>query len=146
MSNDSTKKTLIVALGVCFVCSILVSAAAVEEIAKSLGLYTLTTRFPGFLTWKNLALGAGATALGFLVAEKLLLLITISQIAESVFGTILFASLGLLPIPFLIHLGGILVTGTALKLRGSAAYLPGLILATLLHCAANLYLLRGWFW
>jgi ABC-type Na+ efflux pump permease subunit len=125
---------------------LLVSAAAVEEIAKSLGLYTLTTRFPGFLTWKNLALGAGATALGFLVAEKLLLLITISQIAESVFGTILFASLGLLPIPFLIHLGGILVTGTALKLRGSAAYLPGLILATLLHCAANLYLLRGWFW
>ncbi len=29
MSNDSTKKTLTVALGVCFVCSILVSAAAV---------------------------------------------------------------------------------------------------------------------
>jgi ABC-type Na+ efflux pump permease subunit len=125
---------------------LLVSAAAVEEIAKSLGLYTLATRNPGFLTWKSLGMGAVATASGFLVAEKLLLLVTISQIAESVFGTILFASLGLLSIPFLIHLGGILVTGTALKLRGSAAYLPGLILATLLHCAANLYLLRGWFW
>ena len=30
MSNDSTKKTLLVALGVCFVASILVSTAAVE--------------------------------------------------------------------------------------------------------------------
>ena len=125
---------------------LLVSAAAVEEIAKSLGLYTFATRNPGFLTWKNLALGAVATALGFLVAEKLLLLVTISQIAESVFGTVLFSSLGLLSVPFLIHLGGILVTGTALKLQGRSGYLPGLILATLLHCAANLYLLRGWFW
>jgi ABC-type Na+ efflux pump permease subunit len=125
---------------------LLVSAAAVEETAKSLGLYTFATRNPGFLTWKNLTLGAVATALGFLVAEKLLLLVTVSQIAESVFGTVLFSSLGLLSIPLLIHLGGILVTGTALKIRGRSGYLPGLILASLLHCAANLYLLRGWFW
>jgi len=86
------------------------------------------------------------TALGFLVAEKLLLLVTLSQIAESVFGTVLFSSLGLLYIPFLIHLVGILVTGTALKLRGPAAYLPGIMLATLVHCACNLYLIRGWIW
>ena len=30
MSNDSTKKTILVALGVCIVCSILVSTAAVS--------------------------------------------------------------------------------------------------------------------
>jgi len=125
---------------------LLVAAAGVEEVAKSLGLYTIATRFPGFLTWKALAAGSVMTALGFLVAEKLLLLVTLSQIAESVFGTVLFSSLGLLYIPFLIHLVGILVTGTALKLRGPAAYLPGIMLATLVHCACNLYLIRGWIW
>lgn len=125
---------------------LLVSAACVEEIAKSLGLYTLATRTPGFLTWKHLALGAVATALGFLVAEKLLLLVTISQVAESVFGIVLFGSLALFSVPFLIHLVGILVTGTALKVGGRSSYPAGLVLATLLHCAANLYLLRGWFW
>jgi ABC-type Na+ efflux pump permease subunit len=125
---------------------LLVAAAGVEEVAKSLGLYTIATRFTGFLTWKALAAGSVMTALGFLVAEKLLLLVTLSQIAESVFGTVLFSSLGLLYIPFLIHLVGILVTGTALKLRGPAAYLPGIMLATLVHCACNLYLIRGWIW
>jgi hypothetical protein len=86
------------------------------------------------------------TALAFLIAEKLLLLVTISQIAESVFGTVLFSSLTLLWVPFLIHLAGILITGTALRLGGRAGYLPGLCLASLVHCAANLWILRGWLW
>lgn len=125
---------------------ILVAAAAIEEIAKSLGIYTLSTRFPGFLTWKNVLGGAVVTALAFLLAEKLLLLVTISQIAESVFGTVLYSSLTLLWVPFLIHLAGILISGTALRLGGRAGYLPGLCLATLAHCIANLWILRGWLW
>ena len=125
---------------------LLIGAAAVEEVAKSLGLYTMTTRFPGFLGWKTLVAGSVATALGFLVAEKLLLLVTLSQIAESVFGAVLFASVSVLYIPFLIHLSGILITGTALKLRGPAGYIPGILLATLVHCACNLFLIRGWIW
>ena len=125
---------------------ILVAAAAVEETAKSVGIYTFSTRFPGFLTWKNVLAGAVVTALAFLLAEKLLLLVTISQIAESVFGTVLFSSLTLLWVPFLIHLAGVLISGTALRLGGRAGYLPGLCLATLTHCAANVWILRGWFW
>lgn len=125
---------------------LLVAAAGVEEVAKSLGLYTIATRFPGFLTWKALVAGSIVTALGFLVAEKLLLFVTISQIAESAFGTVLFSSLGLLYIPFLIHLVGILVTAAALKQGGPVAYLPGIMLATLVHCTCNLYLIRGWIW
>lgn len=125
---------------------ILVAAAAVEEIAKSVGIYTFSTRFPGFLTWKNVLAGALVTAAAFLIAEKLLLLVTISQIAESVFGTVLYSSLTLLWVPFLIHLAGILITGTALRLGGRAGYIPGLCLATLVHCAANLWILRGMVW
>lgn len=125
---------------------LLAAAAAVEEIAKSIGLYSLSTRYPGFLTWKTLLAGAVVTALAFLIGEKLLLLVTISQIAESVFGTVLFSSISLLWVPFLIHLSGILISGTALKLGGRGGYLPGLCLATLAHCSANLWLLRGWLW
>lgn len=125
---------------------LLAAAAAVEEIAKSIGLYSLSTRYPGFLTWKTLLAGAVVTALAFLIGEKLLLLVTISQIAESVFGTVLFSSISLLWVPFLIHLSGILISGTALKLGGRGGYLPGLFLATLAHCSANLWLLRGWLW
>jgi ABC-type Na+ efflux pump permease subunit len=125
---------------------LLVAAAAVEEVAKSSGIYTFSTRYPGFLTWKSLAIGALVTAFAFLVAEKLLLLVTISQIAESIFGTVLFSSLGLLYIPFSIHLVGILISGTALKLGGKRWYIPGLLLAVLVHCTCNLWILKGWLW
>lgn len=125
---------------------LLVAAAAVEEVAKSLGLYTMSSRFPGFLTIKTLVAGSIVTALGFLLAEKLLLLVTLSQIAASLFGTVLYSSVSVLYIPFLIHLAGILVTGAALKLRGPAAYVPGILVATLVHCACNLFLIRGLIW
>lgn len=125
---------------------LLVAAAAVEEVAKSSGIYTFSTRYPGFLTWKSLGAGALVTAFAFLLAEKLLLLVTVSQIAESVFGTVLFSSIGLLYIPFSIHLVGILISGTALKLGGKSWYIPGLALAVLVHCACNLWILKGWLW
>jgi ABC-type Na+ efflux pump permease subunit len=125
---------------------LLAAAAAVEEVVKSIGIYSFSTRFSGFLTWKNVLAGAVVTALAFLIAEKLLLLVTISQIAESVFGTVLFSSLSLLWVPFLIHVSGVLISTTALKLGGRAGYLPGLGLATAVHCCANLLLLRGWLW
>ena len=124
---------------------LLVAAAAVEEVVKSIGVYSFSTRFPGFLTWKNVLAGAAVTALAFLIAEKLLLLVTLSQITESVFGVVLFSSLTLLWVPFLIHFSGILISTTALKCGGRAGYLPGIALATLVHCCANLWLLRGWF-
>jgi hypothetical protein len=72
--------------------------------------------------------------------------VTVSQIAESVFGTVLFSSLGLLYIPFSIHLVGILISGTALKLGGKRWYIPGLLLAVLVHCTCNLWILKGWLW
>jgi ABC-type Na+ efflux pump permease subunit len=123
---------------------LLVFAALIEELAKSVGIYTLYVQEPAFLSWKNLVVACAVTAAGFLVAEKLLLLITLTQITESVFGSVLFLSLGVLYLPLLLHFAGITVVACALKLGGRGWYLPGILAATLLHCLYNLYFIMGW--
>ena len=85
---------------------LLLFAALIEEIAKGIGIYTIYARDPAFFTWKNLLLACAATAIGFLVGEKLLLFVTLAQITESVFGSILFLSLGVLWMPLLLHFAG----------------------------------------
>lgn len=120
-----------------------VSAAFIEEVAKSVGLYAVARERPGFLTVKNLLIGAVAIGSGFLVGEKLLLFATLVQITESIFGSILFTSLQVLWMPLLLHIAGVLITGTFLMIGGRRAYLPGLLVASLVHCLYNLYFLAG---
>jgi hypothetical protein len=96
------------------------------------------------LSWKNLILACAATAVGFLAGEKLLLLITLSQITESVFGSILFLSLGVLWLPLLLHFVGTLVVACSLKFGGRKWFVPGLFAATVIHCLYNLYFIMGW--
>ncbi|WP_332450774.1 PrsW family intramembrane metalloprotease [Methanoculleus sp.] len=120
-----------------------VSAAFIEEVAKSVGLYAVARERPGFLTVKNLLIGAVAIGSGFLVGEKLLLFATLVQITESIFGNILFTSLQVLWMPLLLHIAGVLITGTFLMIGGRRAYLPGLLVASLVHCLYNLYFLAG---
>jgi RsiW-degrading membrane proteinase PrsW (M82 family) len=123
---------------------LLIFAALIEELAKSVGIYTLYLQDASFLSWKNLVFACAVTAAGFLAAEKLLLLITLTQITESVFGSVLFLSLGVLYLPLLLHFAGITVVACALKLGGRGWYLPGILAATLLHCLYNLYFILGW--
>ncbi|MDD5047990.1 MAG: PrsW family intramembrane metalloprotease, partial [Methanoregulaceae archaeon] len=80
-----------------------------------------------------------------LFAEKLLLFVTLSQITESVFGSILFLSLGVIWIPFLLHFATVFLVGISLKLRGPQGYIPGLVAASVVHCLYNLYFIMGWF-
>jgi len=124
---------------------LLLFAALIEEFAKGIGIYTIYSREAGFFTWKNLILASAATALGFLVAEKLLLLVTIAQISDSVFGSILFLSLGALWLPLLLHFVGVLIVATCLKLGGKRWLAPGLVIAMVVHCLYNLYFILGWF-
>lgn len=125
---------------------IMLLAAWTEEIAKGTGILALITAMPGFLTAQTLVIGSAMIALGFLVGEKLLLFVTISQISDSVFGAALFLSIGMLWMPFLLHMGCVLITGAAVLYKGKRALPFGLLLATLVHLAYNLYLLRGWIW
>jgi len=123
---------------------LLLFAALIEEFAKGIGIYTIYSRDDSFFTWKNLVLASAATAIGFLVAEKLLLFVTIAQISDSVFGSILFLSLGSLWLPLLLHFAGVLIVATCLKLGGKRWFVPGLTIAMVVHCLYNLYFILGW--
>lgn len=123
---------------------LLMFAALVEEIAKAIGIYTIYVRDAAFFTWKNVVLACGATATGFLVGEKLLLFVTLTQITESVFGSILFLSLGVLWMPLLLHFAGVLIVACCLKLGGRGWFVPGLLIAMVVHCLYNLYFILGW--
>ncbi len=120
-----------------------VSAAFIEEVAKSVGIYAAATERPGFLTVKNLLLGAVAIGAGFLAGEKLLLFATLSQITESIFGSVLFLSLQVLWMPLLLHIAGVLITGSFLLIGGKRAYIPGLVTACVVHSLYNLHFLLG---
>ncbi len=122
---------------------LLVLAALIEEMAKTAGIYTLFVRDPSFFSWKNLIVACAATAIGFLVGEKLLLFATLTQITESVFGSVLFLSLGVLWMPLLLHFACVLIVACSLKAGGRKGLIPGLIAATVVHCCYNLYIL-GW--
>ena len=123
---------------------LLIFAALVEECAKGVGIYVLYAQDPTFFTWKCLLAACAATAIGFLVAEKLLLLITLAQITESVFGSILFLSLGVLWMPLLLHFAGVLIVAYSLKFWGRRGLVIGLVIATAVHCLYNLYFILGW--
>ena len=122
---------------------LIVSAAFIEEVAKSIGLYAMVGERPGFFTPKNLLVGAVAIGFGFLIGEKLLLFATLTQITESVFGSVLFLSLQVLWMPLLLHIAGVLITGTFLFAGGKRAYLPGLVVASAVHSLYNLHFLLG---
>jgi ABC-type Na+ efflux pump permease subunit len=123
---------------------LLLFAALVEEIAKGIGIYTIYARDPAFFTWRNVVFACAATALGFLVGEKLLLFVTLAQITESVFGSILFLSLGVLWMPLLLHFAGVFIVTACLKLGGRGWFAPGLALAMVVHSLYNLYFILGW--
>jgi ABC-type Na+ efflux pump permease subunit len=123
---------------------LLLFAGLVEEIAKGIGIYTIYARNAAFFTWRNVMYASAATATGFLVGEKLLLFVTLAQITESVFGSILFLSLGVLWMPLLLHFSGVLIVASFLKLGGRGWFAPGLAMAMLVHCLYNLYFIMGW--
>jgi len=119
-------------------------AAFIEEFAKSIGIYTLISKRPDYLTWKNVVLGSVAIAAGFLFGEKLLLFATLAEISDSIFGAVLFASLQVLWLPLSLHFIGILTTASILKAGGRKFYLPALIISTVVHSLYNLYFILGW--
>ena len=123
---------------------LLLFAALIEEFAKGIGIYTMFVRDPGYFTWKNLVYASGATAFGFLVAEKLLLFVTLAQISDSVFGSILFLSLSSLWLPLLLHFAGALIVAICLKLGGTRWFVPGLVIAMAVHTIYNLTIILGW--
>jgi len=120
-------------------------AAFIEELAKSVGVYSLFHAELRTLSAKTVLLASAATALGSLAGEKLFLLLMLSQITESVFGSILFLEQGILLLwmPLLLHFTGVLIVILALRTGGRRWYLPGVLAAAVVHSLYNLSLLSG---
>ena len=123
---------------------LLFCAAFIEEFAKSIGIYTLVSKRPSYITWKNIIIASFAIALGFLAGEKLLLFATLAEISDSIFGAVLFASLQVIWMPLSLHFLGILTTSAVLKTMGRRFYIPALILSTIVHSLYNIYFVLGW--
>jgi ABC-type Na+ efflux pump permease subunit len=124
---------------------LIVFAAFVEELAKSVGAFSLFYDRLSALSLPTVLLASAATALGFLLGEKLFLLAMLSQITDSVFGSVLFLQQGL-PLfwmPLLLHFTGVLIVLLTLRTGGRRWYLPGVLAATAVHSLYNLSLILG---
>lgn len=122
--------------------AMIILSALVEEIAKSIGIYTLIKRKlkPADLkTAGMLALLAGG---GFFVGEKLVSVITLAPIASSAFGSVMTMG-ALLLIPLLLHVTTTAVTSLGMHFTDHRYYVFFLLVATAIHTIYNTYLLRG---
>ena len=121
--------------------STLVAAAFVEEIAKSLGIAVLADHGLVHSTGQLLLL-AFLSALGFLVGEKLLLLVSINGVSQASISSVLFSTGGFLLVPLIAHF---IFTSVVLLLHTKARfrYILALAIGTLLHALYNWYLVGG---
>ncbi len=111
-------------------------SALIEEVLKSAGVYTLSLKE---YTGKQAIILAILAGSGFFVGEKLMMLITVASIADSVFGMIL--SMGtLLVYPLLLHIGCVAIVAIGLRYQ---RYSVCLLAATTVHVAYNFFMLRG---
>lgn len=115
-------------------------AATIEELAKSAGIVVLHEHGQLRSARQTLAL-AFLSALGFLIGEKGLLLISLSVVSETRLSGALFNT-GLLPVPLAAHFvftSIVCLLTTRLRVRFPVALLTG----AFVHTAYNLILIRG---
>jgi ABC-type Na+ efflux pump permease subunit len=116
-------------------------AAFIEELVKSVGIYTVFSRKIKRVTTENALRYGILSGIGFFIGEKLLLLVVIAGIASSVFGSVM--GVGLLFYPLLLHITSTTAASLGMRYLGTGNYLFSVILASILHSAYNLYLVRG---
>jgi hypothetical protein len=115
-------------------------AAVVEEVAKSAGVAVLLQNRV-VMTWRRVLLLACLSALGFLLAEKLLLFLAMSVVAESMFLAALFDG-GYLLLPLLLHAT---TTATVCLLTwrlGTRFYPAAVVAGSVIHIVYNLMVIR----
>jgi ABC-type Na+ efflux pump permease subunit len=121
----------------------LIASAAMEEIIKSISIFVLA-RHDKASTWRELIGLSFLSALGFLIGEKLLVLISISMVSEAPVAGALFGVGLLLFIPLIAHFvftSIVVLTHTKLKFPYPLALAAG----TIVHFFYNVYVLRGGF-
>jgi len=122
--------------------AMIVLAAGIEELVKSIGIFTLLKRKMVPATLKNAIVLAVLAGAGFFTGEKLLFFITLAPIATSVFGSVM--SMGtLLLIPLIVHITGVMIVSLGMYARSVRWYLPLVVFASILHGLYNCYILKG---
>ena len=119
----------------------IIVAAFVEELVKSVGIYTVFSRKMSEVTTGNALKFGILSGFGFFAGEKILLLVVIASIAGSAFGSVM--GIGLLVFPLLLHVTSTTVASLGMRYLGHREYLACVILASIVHAAYNLYLVRS---
>ncbi len=119
----------------------IIVAAFIEELIKSVGIYTVFSRKMADVTTGNALKFAILSGLGFFAGEKILLLVVIASIAGSAFGSVM--GIGLLVFPLLLHVTSTLAASLGIRYLGHREYLACVVLAAMVHASYNLYLVRS---
>ena len=119
----------------------IIIAAFVEELVKSAGIYTVFSRKMSDVTTGNALKFGILSGFGFFAGEKILLLVVIASIAGSAFGSVM--GIGLLVFPLLLHVTSTTAASLSMRYLGHREYLACVVLASVVHAAYNLYLVRS---
>ncbi|HEX8991402.1 MAG TPA: hypothetical protein VF784_06960 [Anaerolineales bacterium] len=121
--------------------AILFASAGVEEVAKSVGIVVLAEH--GLVrSARSVLLLAFLSALGFLIGEKLLLLLSIGAIAQAPVYGALFNAGGLLLVTLFAHFTFTTIV-TLLRTEIRVPYGIAVLAGSMVHWVYNAYLIRG---
>ena len=123
------------------VIAMIIFSAMAEELVKSAGIYTLFKRKLADISLKNAVRLAVLSGTGFFVGEKAVAVLTLSPIASSAFGSVMTMGT-LLLIPLLLHISTAMVSSLSMYRFGTRRYLMAVLLATVVHSAYNMFILR----
>jgi ABC-type Na+ efflux pump permease subunit len=115
---------------------LVIISVVVEEIAKSAGVVILLQN-SALRTWKDVLKLSVLSALGFMLAEKLLLYLALSVVSNSMFIQALFGG-GLLLIPLALHVVSTSVVCLMTKRLGTRWYPLAIIAGSIIHAIYNL--------
>jgi hypothetical protein len=121
--------------------SVMLFSVLVEETVKSAGIASLIDNGKAGSPL-NVILLSFASAVGFFVAEKALLFISLSFVSQSLLMSAI-ANSSLLLLPLLAHFAFTSVVCLALARFGARWYLPAVVAGSLLHVGYNMYLMGG---
>ena len=119
----------------------LMASASMEEVAKSIGIVVLAEHNRVKSDREVIGLSF-LSALGFLVGEKLLVILSINMVSEASISSVLFGQGLFLLVPLGAHFIFTAIV-TLLKIRANLLYMAALAVGTLVHFLYNWYLLGG---
>ncbi|RLG34167.1 hypothetical protein DRN98_02890 [Methanosarcinales archaeon] len=125
------------------VIGVILAAASVEEIVKSMGPATALVRGIVESNIKNALILGFVSGFGFFLGEKLLLFLAITSITGSIFGVSIFFT-GKLILPLLLHTTTAMILSFGVYRHKKGGFLPFLTLSIAVHCLYNLTIVWGY--